>query len=102
MKEIIIAASGQGASSSCIGWVFKFERLVERVTCARHADENADDRDVERNGRSGEIRTPDPHNPIVVRYQAALRSDLGRVEYPYSKKNTSLLKKKAIKRVREQ
>ncbi len=28
-----------------------------------------------KNGRSGEIRTPDPHNPIVVRYQAALRSD---------------------------
>ena len=26
-------------------------------------------------GRSGEIRTPDPHNPIVVRYQAALRPD---------------------------
>src|SRR5690625_644009 len=26
-------------------------------------------------GRSGEIRTRDPHNPIVVRYQAALRSD---------------------------
>ena len=26
-------------------------------------------------GRSGEIRTPDPHNPIVVRYQAALRSE---------------------------
>ncbi len=28
------------------------------------------------NGRGGEIRTPDPHNPIVVRYQAALRPDL--------------------------
>jgi hypothetical protein len=27
------------------------------------------------NGRGGEIRTPDPHNPIVVRYQAALRPD---------------------------
>ena len=26
-------------------------------------------------GRGGEIRTPDPHNPIVVRYQAALRPD---------------------------
>ncbi len=30
-------------------------------------------------GRGGEIRTRDPHNPIVVRYQAALRPDrLGR------------------------
>ena len=27
------------------------------------------------NGRGGEIRTRDPHNPIVVRYQAALRPD---------------------------
>ena len=26
-------------------------------------------------GRGGEIRTRDPHNPIVVRYQAALRPD---------------------------
>lgn len=26
-------------------------------------------------GRSGGIRTHDPHNPIVVRYQAAPRSD---------------------------
>ena len=26
-------------------------------------------------GRGGEIRTLDPHNPIVVRYQAALRPD---------------------------
>ena len=29
-----------------------------------------------RNGRSGGIRTHDPHTPSVVRYQAALRSDL--------------------------
>ena len=29
-------------------------------------------------GRGGEIRTPDPHNPIVVRYQAALRPDRNR------------------------
>ena len=28
-------------------------------------------------GRGGEIRTRDPHNPIVVRYQAALRPDSG-------------------------
>ncbi len=28
-----------------------------------------------RNGRSGGIRTHDPHTPSVVRYQAALRSD---------------------------
>src|SRR5690606_15082329 len=28
-----------------------------------------------RTGRGGEIRTRDPHNPIVVRYQAALRPD---------------------------
>ncbi len=27
------------------------------------------------NGRSERIRTSDPHNPIVVRYQAAPRSD---------------------------
>ncbi|GEM_PF-2518672 len=27
-------------------------------------------------GRGGEIRTPDPHNPIVVRYQAALRPEI--------------------------
>ena len=27
------------------------------------------------NGRDGVIRTLDPHNPIVVRYQAALRPD---------------------------
>lgn len=26
-------------------------------------------------GRGGEIRTRDPYNPIVVRYQAALRPD---------------------------
>ncbi len=30
---------------------------------------------VLKNGRSERIRTSDPHNPIVVRYQAALRSD---------------------------
>ncbi len=30
-------------------------------------------------GRSAEIRTPDPHNPIVVRYQAALRSAGARI-----------------------
>ena len=29
----------------------------------------------EKNGRSGGIRTHDPHTPSVVRYQAALRSD---------------------------
>ena len=28
-----------------------------------------------RNGRGERIRTSDPHNPIVVRYQAALRPD---------------------------
>ena len=33
-------------------------------------------------GRGGEIRTRDPHNPIVVRYQAALRPD--RDAEPYS------------------
>ena len=27
------------------------------------------------NGRGEKIRTSDPHNPIVVRYQAALRPD---------------------------
>ena len=27
------------------------------------------------NGRGERIRTSDPHNPIVVRYQAALRPD---------------------------
>ncbi len=27
------------------------------------------------NGRSEKIRTSDPHNPIVVRYQAAPRSE---------------------------
>ena len=32
-------------------------------------------RDREKNGRSGGIRTHDPHTPSVVRYQAALRSD---------------------------
>ena len=44
-------------------------------------------------GRGGEIRTRDPHNPIVVRYQAALRPDwienrrlrqtAGREVYPF-------------------
>jgi hypothetical protein len=29
-------------------------------------------------GRGGEIRTRDPYNPIVVRYQAALRPDRGK------------------------
>ena len=29
----------------------------------------------ERDGRGERIRTSDPHNPIVVRYQAALRPD---------------------------
>ena len=29
----------------------------------------------ERFGRGERIRTSDPHNPIVVRYQAALRPD---------------------------
>ena len=35
-------------------------------------------------GRGGEIRTRDPHNPIVVRYQAALRPDgsINFVPYP--------------------
>jgi hypothetical protein len=28
-----------------------------------------------KNGRGEKIRTSDPHNPIVVRYQAALRPD---------------------------
>ena len=28
-----------------------------------------------KNGRGERIRTSDPHNPIVVRYQAALRPD---------------------------
>lgn len=28
-----------------------------------------------KNGRSEKIRTSDPHNPIVVRYQAAPRSE---------------------------
>ena len=36
-------------------------------------------------GRSEKIRTSDPHNPIVVRYQAALRSDDDfRLEQPVS------------------
>ena len=35
----------------------------------------AGDAGSKENGRSGEIRTRDPHNPIVVRYQAALRSE---------------------------
>ena len=30
-----------------------------------------------RNGRSGEIRTHDPQHPMLMRYQAALRSDRG-------------------------
>ncbi len=30
-------------------------------------------------GRSERIRTSDPHNPIVVRYQAALRSVRARI-----------------------
>ncbi|CAA6808542.1 MAG: Unknown protein [uncultured Thiotrichaceae bacterium] len=32
-------------------------------------------------GRDGVIRTLDPHNPIVVRYQAALRPDTSGAEY---------------------
>src|SRR5437763_1647157 len=32
---------------------------------------------MERNGRSGEIRTHDPQHPMLMRYQAALRSDRG-------------------------
>ncbi len=32
-----------------------------------------------KNGRGEKIRTSDPHNPIVVRYQAALRPD--RIQY---------------------
>ena len=31
----------------------------------------------EGNGRSGEIRTHDPQHPMLMRYQAALRSDRG-------------------------
>ena len=31
---------------------------------------------VSENGRGERIRTSDPHNPIVVRYQAALRPDV--------------------------
>ena len=34
-------------------------------------------------GRGERIRTSDPYNPIVVRYQAALRSD--RIELPLLK-----------------
>src|SRR6516165_1638482 len=30
-----------------------------------------------KNGRSGEIRTHDPQHPMLMRYQAALRSDRG-------------------------
>ena len=33
-------------------------------------------------GRGGEIRTRDPYNPIVVRYQAALRPDIGKSGEP--------------------
>src|SRR5690606_10358833 len=31
-----------------------------------------------KNGRSGEIRTHDPQHPMLMRYQAALRSDPGK------------------------
>ena len=31
---------------------------------------------IEKNGRSGGIRTPDPQAPSLIRYQTALRSDM--------------------------
>ena len=34
-------------------------------------------------GRGEKIRTSDPHNPIVVRYQAALRPDRLQDSRPY-------------------
>jgi hypothetical protein len=38
---------------------------------------SASRRKKERDGRSGEIRTHDPQHPMLMRYQAALRSDRG-------------------------
>ena len=37
---------------------------------------------ISKNGRSGGIRTHDPFTPSKVRYQAALRSDTGRLYAP--------------------
>jgi hypothetical protein len=38
-------------------------------------------------GRDGEIRTRDPLNPIQVRYQAALRPDMGIFSHGVSNDN---------------
>ena len=75
--------SGRGMNAACGGVCRPASRAsVRTLWVVRHPLLMKKGRSLESesglffiSGRGGEIRTPDPHNPIVVRYQAALRPD---------------------------
>src|SRR6516165_2510237 len=53
-------------------------RSVHYFVLLVHASHGRPDGKGDDDGRSGEIRTHDPQHPMLMRYQAALRSDRGR------------------------
>ena len=55
-------------ADSCTG-LFACLKSVQNKTCPSGVWQ------VLKNGRAGEIRTPDPLHPMQVRYQAALRPE---------------------------
>ena len=63
------AAAGQIDAKDCPDAL-----AIARLAGALDASRNSTVRQIEKFGRSGEIRTPDPLLPKQVRYQAALRS----------------------------
>jgi hypothetical protein len=70
-RHLSAGRAGLGANfcrAPTIGDVAPTSMLIRRRASRNLARSN-------KNGRGEKIRTSDPHNPIVVRYQAALRPD---------------------------
>ncbi len=57
-----------------VGGAYRDQDLRPRVTRLRSRINNNNNRGIVSAGRSGVIRTLDPHVPNVVRYQTALHS----------------------------